>query len=314
MPNNFCFIVDGINVEGELPVEIIPGHWFRKATSEEVKRIKEELAMRRIPLIKYEYKAVPVIKEGIPKGSETHEPLPSNEWRYYVISFEGSNDKIQDIEHAASLLEHDINIGFTFLYSQMGPDGYGVMYNPFIVSTFFVDEFMPYRQVISIESNELLEITTNYDLITKLDKASYSNISRAVSDFYQTKMITNRSLLKVVSYFSIIECLITHYPSAIDSIESVTRQVKTKMSLLSKRFQRELDYSVYFGKATSENVWKKLYSYRSKVAHGMEVNFEGELKILVSRDNIQEFLKESVKLLLLYALTEPDFVTDLQRC
>ena len=164
-------------------------------------------------------------------------------------------------------------------------------------------------------SNELLEININYDNIVNLDKLQYPNIFRAITDFHQTKMITDHSALKVLSYFSIIESLLTHVPRPVDTIDSLTRQVSTKMSLLSKRFQRSLNYTRYFPQLpTPEKAWSKLYSFRSTIAHGGDANFKGEFSALISRDNIHEFLKESLKLLLLYTLREPDFVADLQKC
>lgn len=310
MGEHFCFIADVINFKGKLPLEVIPGHWFRKANTEETQRIKRELDARGMMSYRYEQKYVPAEK----KNSWQSIQLPSEDWRYYVISFNGSNDKIGDIEYSANLLEHDISIGFTFI-SHEGIDGYGVIYNPYIISTFFIDQGIRLQQEIPLESNELLEINTNYNTIVNLDKLRHPNIFRAISDFHQTKMITNRSILKVLSYFSIIECLLTHVPRPIDTIDSLTRQVSTKMSLLSKLFQRKLDYTLHFPQLpTPEKVWKKLYSYRSTVAHGGDTDFNGVFADLLSRDNIQEFLKESLKLLLLYTLKEPDFVADLQQC
>ncbi len=309
MGEHFCFIADVINFKGKLPLEVISGHWFRKASTEETQRIKRELDSRSVRLLGYEYRFVPAAKEG----SRQPIQLPPKEWRYYVISFDGSNDKIRDIEYSANLLEHDINVAFTF-FSQEGIPS-GIIYNPYIASTFFTDREIGLHEEVLLESNELLEINTNYDGIVNLDKLQYPNIFRAISDFHQTKMITNRSILKVLSYFSIIECLLTHVPRPIDTIDSLTRQVSTKMSLLGKLFQRKLDYTRHFPQlSTPEKTWKKLYSYRSTVAHGGDTDFKGKFTALSSRDNIQEFLKESLKLLLLYTLKEPDFVADLQKC
>ncbi|GAI25035.1 unnamed protein product, partial [marine sediment metagenome] len=276
MSENFCFIVDIINFKGKLPFEVIPGHWFRKATTEEIQRIKQELSNRSsipdIIFFKYEQKFVPAKETG---SSRQSVPLPPEDWRYYVISFKGPNDNIMDIEYSANLLKHDINIGFTFL-SHEGK-AFGVLYNLYILSTFFADQRIGFQQEISFGPNELLEINTNYNNITNLDNLWYANIFRAISDLHQTKMITNHSVLKVLSYFSIIECLLTHVPRPIDTIDSLTRQVSTKMSLLSNLFQRELDYTLHFPQLQKpEKVWRKLYSYRSTVAHGGEANFDGD--------------------------------------
>ena len=172
----------------------------------------------------------------------------------------------------------------------------------------------PYLILLMVTSVILYASLIEEGLFT-VDEREYLYISRAISDLHQTKMITNHSILKVLSYFSIIECLLTHVPRPFDTIDSLTRQVSTKMSLLSKLFQRELDYTLHFPQLPKpEKVWIELYSYRSTIAHGGEANFDGPFKSLLSRDNIQDFLKQSLKLLILYSLKQPDFVTDLQRC
>lgn len=311
MRDNFCFIANSINFKGDLPFEIIPDHWFRKATAKEIQRIKKELDTRNMQHLAYELKFIP--KED-KEASWESVPLAPDEWRYYVISFRGYNDKIHEIEYSANLLEHDIDIVFTFI-SHKGMDGFGKIYNPYITSVYFADPMTGFQPEIPLQSRELHEINTNYNAIMKLDKDRYHNIFRAISDFHQTKMITNRSSLKVLSYFSIIECLLTHVPRPLDTIDSLTHQVSSKMSLLSKRFQRNLDYARHFPQLPSpEKAWNKLYSYRSTIAHGGDANFKGEYSALSSRDIIHEFLKESLKLLLLYTLREPDFVADLQKC
>lgn len=128
-------------------------------------------------------------------------------------------------------------------------------------------------------------------------------------------MITNRSLLKTLSYFSIIECLLTHQPKPSDTMDSLTRQITYKMLLLSKRFERELVYKTHFPSSTEpEKVWRMLYQYRSVIAHGGEVDFGKTFSTLVSRDKVTDFLKEGLKLLLLYSLKEPEFLADLQKC
>ena len=310
-PSSFCFILDSIDISGELPLEIIPGHWFRKATHEEIDLIKRELSTHRILHLPYEYGPAESNNDRT-----TFRLLPPDEWKYYVISFNGSNVKLGDLGYAANLLRNDISIGYTFLYNIDNiPGPAGIVSHLPIITTFFVDRYPHVGPLNPIKPSELLEITPNYNLITGLDKTRYPNVSRAVSDFHQTKMITNRSVLKVLSYFSIIECLLTHNPRPIDTMDSLTRQISTKMSLLSKQFQRELQYNLHFPSLTDpEKVWRILYGYRSLVAHGGNADFKQQFAALQSTDNIRGFLIESLKLLLLYALKEPDFLADLQKC
>jgi hypothetical protein len=302
--SGFAHVLDSLHIPGKLPIEIIPGHEFRRATDQEIDRIKIELKNHRLVILPYEHRII-----SLEKGYTT-EQLPPNKWKYYVISFKNTNDKLRTIEYAANLLKNDISLGYTF-FNQFG----GVVFSQAEISTFFIDHYIDWYTVKSIKRSEIHEINHNYNMITNLDSVRYPNIIKALSDFHQTKMITNRSILKVLSYFSIIECLLTHPPRPIDTIDSITRQISTKMSLLSKRFQRELEYNLYFPSLTdSEKLWKKLYSYRSQVAHGGNPDFSKQFLELQSHEKIRLFLFENLKLLLLYTLKEPEFISDLQKC
>ncbi len=306
--SSFCFILDSILVSGELPIEIIPGHLFRKATYEEIKIIKNQLTAQGRIILPYEYELV-----NTEKGNQFSK-LPRQKWNYHVISFSGSNSKLGDLEYPANLLRNSISFGYTFLYNMDNiPGPAGIVSHPPSIATFFVDHYH-IEPSNPIESSELHEIQVNYDNINILDSRKYENIHRAISNFHDSKMITNRSLLKALSYFSILECLLTHHPTV--STDSLTHQIKTKMSLLSKLFQRELNYEQYFPELPEpEKAWSKLYKYRSEIVHGGEVNFnDSSFRHLLSRINIQNFLKESIKLLLLYSIKEPEFITNFKKC
>jgi len=302
--SGFAHVLDSLDISGRLPIEIIPGHEFRRATDQEIDLIKRELKNHRLVILPYEHRII-----SLEKG-HTIERLPPEKWKYYVISFKNTNDKIRTIEYAANLLKNDISLGYTF-FTKVG----GVGFSQAEISTFFIDHYTFWNTFKSIKRSEFLEISYNYNLITGLDSIRYPSIVKALSDFHQTKMITDRSTLKVLSYFSIFECLLTHLPNPNDTIDSITRQLRTKMSLLGKRFQRELEYNFYFPSLTDpEKIWTKLYSYRSRLAHGESIDFTQQLHDLQNHDKIRLFLFESLKLLLLYALKEPEFLSDLQKC
>ena len=54
---------------------------------------------------------------------------------------------------------------------------------------------------------------------------------------------------------------------------------------------------------------------RSKIVHDGSENIEKDtnLKILTNLVSVTDFLKETVKLLILLALKEPEFITDLKK-
>lgn len=301
--SGFAHVMDSLNVLAQLPFQPIPDHLFRRAEPQEVQLIKNQLTAYPQSTMAYEY-AITELHDG----SKQAMPMPSDQWRYYVISYSSNNSKLIYIEYAASLLRNDISLGYSFFAS-------GIAYNKAQISTFFDDRLIRMEIPRSITDEELGQITTNYNLITGLDNTRYPNVSRAIADFHQTKTITNRATLKVLSYFSIIECLLTHPPRPDDRTDSVTRQISSKMCLLSKRFQRELQYDSFSPNIPEpEKLWKKLYLYRNLLAHGGDIDFQQKFSTLVSTDNIRPFLLETIKLLILYALKEPEFLADLQKC
>jgi len=305
----FSMVLDSLDVSAELPFEITKDYWLRKAEIQEIERIKEELSKYNEALYLYEYEVVRLDEQRI-QGN----PLLPDKWKYYVISFSGSNEKLRDIEYAANLLKNYISLGFIF-FNPNDRLGRGTAYDLAQISTFFVEHHVRLEPSKSITQVDLREITRNYDLINSLNKNLYPNIPKAISDFHQTKIISKRSGLKVLSYFSIIECLVTHNPSPGDRTDSLTRQITAKMSLLNKRFETALQYKTYFPSfSDSNNIWKKLYDYRSRVAHGVETDFVHEYKAFGSSDNILTFLKEAIKQLQLTALKEPELLADLQNC
>lgn len=319
-PNNelkksFVFILNHINVEGKLPIEVAPGHFFQRANDEQIKMIKERLPYF-LPYFRttLPYEVTIVKTPGENQGSIKYEniPLPKEKWKYFVISFTGSNTELQSIQFAASLLEHDVELGFMFL-AQSGVDGFGFGWSPQWLSSFFTDrEF--YEPAITVASDEINNIFDNYTQINNINP-EFEHIKRALEKFNQLKSLPRNSELIIIVLFSIIESLITHCPSNKNIDDSINHQIHTKIPLLNKRFPRKLDCTKYFGKTNEEDTWKKLYKYRNSIVHGEHPSLAGSLKkVLKDRDTVYVFLKEAVKLLSLLALKEPIFLTDLKKC
>lgn len=79
-------------------------------------------------------------------------------------------------------------------------------------------------------------------------------------------------------------------------------------------YERRINYDNYFEVANKDKLWKNLYGLRSDIAHGNIIKFKEKYKLLKSRDNVEMFLLESVKNLLLLALSRPEFLSDLKKC
>ena len=97
-----------------------------------------------------------------------------------------------------------------------------------------------------MEAAEIKEIAANYHLI-KHAQALHPILFRAVRRFNYLRALPQQSEFTLVAYFAVLESLVTHCPGGTETFDSLSHQLRTKMELLCKRFQRALDYTVFGG-------------------------------------------------------------------
>lgn len=311
MKQSFCFILTPLNFEGELPFEVIPQHFFRRADSEEIVLIKERLNpyLQPLPLGIFQNPRYEFNLSQENGGRE--EQLQESAWRYWIISFTGTNAEIQNLSMAAGLLKDEIELGFEFHFLPNGATGFG--WHAEFLTSFFQSMKFGQKNGTPIKADDLREISENHAALKQAEQ-NHPNIHKAVNRFHYLKALPRQSSMLVIGYFSIIEALIAHKPRLHESLDSINHQLQSKLILLAKKFQRKLDYQEFFDGMTEEKIWKRLYSYRSAMAHDTLVNFDSEFKDLKGQSNVLGFLREVVKLLLLFALRDPVFVADLKNC
>jgi hypothetical protein len=243
--------------------------------------------------------------------------LQPENWRYWVIAIEGHYNQIEPLKRATSLLKNDLELGITFFRdflptSSTGGFAYGFDWSSLV--SYYLQNAPGPQPVVTLSRAELDEIQRNHALITSA-LPQYEHIEKSFERFRVLKSLPRESELTVIGLFSIIESLISHAPDPKDPNDSLTRQIREKMKLVSKRFDRSLDYGAYFDpSAKDETIWTKLYTYRSRIVHGSHTEFNGDLHVLRNKESTLAFLKETVKLLLLLSLKEPVLLTDLKAC
>jgi hypothetical protein len=139
------------------------------------------------------------------------------------------------------------------------------------------------------------------------------DVKRFTRQLQDLEALPPSSPLRFLGYFAVLEALLTHLPKPTDPYDSITRQIKKKVSLLDHRWQPTIDYSSFAG-ADPERIWTKMYAYRSSLAHGGAPTFDGELQILESHDNALKLVKQTVKAIIRQALIEPELLADLRDC
>jgi hypothetical protein len=228
-----------------------------------------------------------------------------------------------DMALAASLLRNDLHLEFRFAPLLFVPDNaeippsitYGFGYSPGQIGVFYAEQDWLFTETptVKIEQQEIKEIGK---ILTLLQSSKPSPYYHAAQRFHDLKSLPRQSEFADLAVFGIIESLITHNPEKYDPTESLTRQVSSKMCLLSRRFERGLDYAAFFKGANDKlKLWKALYAYRSKIAHGDPADFKhNDLRLLESKKTASAFLREATKLLIIQAFIEPDLISDLKDC
>jgi len=141
---------------------------------------------------------------------------------------------------------------------------------------------------------------------------------KILDDFNSLKEISIDSPFRFLCYFSILESLLTHNKQRSAANATIASQLQTKLNLLNKRFETEIDYRRYFKVPNTVNfelIIEKLYHYRSDIAHGSVSDFDKDLSILKGkvRDALK-FIHEVTRNVILLALKEPQLVKDLKNC
>lgn len=335
MSNSFAFILNPLEIkDGKSPIEIMPTYFFQKADANQINVLKKtwgKLPGNLFWLNSYEYDYGVI---GKPNQKSTN--LMPKDWKYWVITHDGytSNSKKRTtffiLECALLLLQNDLEIGPLFF----SVDGNNFQWNPRSFYNYFLDYPAGGRPATKITQEEIQEIGTSHSLISDFFKKmntitiypegkkvrtinddyqeNYQHIDHAIRQFVDLKALPRYSGLTIIGLFSIIESLITHNPKQ-NVEDSLNHQIKTKIPLLRKKFQRTLDYKKHFAFTDEKKLWGSLYDFRSKIVHEGNENI-GKTKELKSLDNITDFLKETVKLLILFALKEPQLITDLKEC
>lgn len=315
--SGLAFVASHLQVEGRLPIEVLPGYQFRAASDAEVQEIRRYLRAAIPPdtLTWVPYEGT--VKEERQGNRTTFhvEAVPREKWKYWVLAFEATNMWMHELEQLAQLLPVTFDVGFVLFYSEQSQGGTisGRTSMPLHVVERYSAPQRAHTNAELVTSDEIASIGNLYRALKGLSN-EYQFIDRALRTFSDLRRVSDSSDLIIVGLFSIVESLITHAPRLSETLDSINHQITNKIILLRKKYSRPILPSQYFLYAAESNIWKKLYGFRSAVAHGAAVSFDADYEVLKNRDAVIAFVRDNVKELLRVALVEPAFIFDLRRC
>jgi len=239
--------------------------------------------------------------------------LPKEDWRYYVVAYNGNNAVLNELTNAFNLSSLELEVGFTVSHTDLGAGPQeSIIWNP--SRLFHVLEGAKWTSdfLVDVSPAAVPEALSTYTSLRDYDHAVL-NLHMVLLQMRHLKALPHTSPLRFLGYFGILESLLTHNPKPTDTIDSITRQVRTKLKLLNRRFADAINYSGF--EANADTVWKRMYGYRSVIAHGGTANFEhGELAVLKSPTQAMALLKHTTKALIRHTLNEPQLILDLREC
>src|SRR5690349_12431397 len=130
MENSFFFLLNPLVVDaGCERFEIIPGYYLHKANPEQLQYIAASLDGFSTLSLWPKSHHLGHNCDWEPyndKGTKSLQPLPLNQWRYWVIGFESQpphpvgkdNSDIALLQCSANLIKNDLDIGFGFLWGE----------------------------------------------------------------------------------------------------------------------------------------------------------------------------------------------------
>jgi hypothetical protein len=310
----FHIISNVLDVRVELPAEITSTIRIDRPSADQVEQIRAVLTpmagvfANPVSYYEYEWRRIEV------DSGARHEPTPLEpaQWRYHIVAFTGVGRESYVFLDAANLISPALD-AFAHVHTA-GEFGTGQRLgwggDPIRGVTAYQN--LPSTTAEIFDAAALSQLKSTHQKLLGFDRERHRGIARAIDMLQGLKRIPPESELRILMLFAIIEMLLTHNPGDKEIGDSLSHQISTKVPLLSERFNAPLVYDCFDRNAPPEAIWKRLYKYRSGIAHGGSIDFVKELQILKGAENVHRFLKHAVRRLVRHSLDEPDLIDALK--
>lgn len=243
--------------------------------------------------------------------------LPPSEWNYVVIKHALGERRP---EYKAALLISDLHAsqindfteyrselfkGQIYHYSMIGDSNSLLLANNYDMDK-MIDP-ITYTDAMGKEICDFYEMFMN--ITDKQDK--YPDFKKVLLDFIMLRSIPQTSPLYFLSIISIIEYLLVRESKNI----SIAEQLKQKVKFLNSHSLKPFNLSIYpiDSSLNMDKLIKKLYFYRSKIAHGDTLDFKGKLSVLKSQRICIDIAYDILRMIIAAYAKEPDLVCNIKQ-
>jgi len=124
------------------------------------------------------------------------------------------------------------------------------------------------------------------------------------------------SSFRFSALMALIEGLLAHQPKPTDPTESITRQIKRKFDLVNSISETPLQAKDFFpkipDKLRTDQLWTRLYSLRSNIAHGNGGRLESQSQYLVDVATACKYLDASLRMLFRQWIAQPAIMSKIR--
>ena len=213
LPDSYAFVVNVSRLVGATSFSLASGHELRRANAGEITNIRETIQrMRHSPITTSPW-------DNRRRDDGNIELLPESEWRYFVISFQGTNDTLVELEEVFSLLPFEPKIGFTVVHVQGVP---GLLWHPGRWFNLLEDAWWWRLQFLDVTESDIEAITATHARLQQHDHRLV-DVKRLARQLQDLDALPPHSPLRFLGYFAILESLLTHPPKQTDPYDSITQ-------------------------------------------------------------------------------------------
>jgi len=298
---DFCLITSNVYFEENLiPYKIKDKFTIQRADAVHINIFRSEMAAatNHLRLRNFlDYDTAPFIL------NQDGDLIPAPAPRWWVVNFSGNIDYTEALNMAGQLTQPKLKFG---LQGAIGneDDHFSSRYislQRHEVDGICTESWIPHRPRL-VSKKTLSDLRFYFE---KLDEvAVYRQTKYGMKLFLDAMKLEIHTTLKTLSYFSVIECLVTR-----KTCTSIAKQIQHNIKPILALSEAPPDISHYFGEVEYIKLWDTLYDIRSLIAHGSELKLKPFVKSL---SNVNLFLEAIIIEVAKIALSEPNFVKTLR--
>jgi hypothetical protein len=117
LDHSFSFVLNVSGIDAQSPsagLNIAPGHKLVRASIAEIAAIKDVITTSTGVTSWGAWEGGQIVKNK--DNSASRAPLSIDQWRYFVIAFQGTNETVAEIERALCVIPLELKLGFTLLH------------------------------------------------------------------------------------------------------------------------------------------------------------------------------------------------------